>query len=113
MASASTASSSGLGTVTAGASAAMARAAARVRDRSTSRQTRDVIVVSQPSTLSTSSVPARLARSHVSCTASSASALEPSMRAAMAWRRGRLASNRSVSVSSVTVTSSRSVSSWG
>src|SRR5438874_10035520 len=103
MASAKTASSSGLGAATGEPSAAAgtARAAARERDRSTSRQTRDVIVVSHPSTLSTSTVPARLARSHASCTASSASALDPSMRVAMACKRPRLASNRSVSVSSV------------
>ena len=50
------------------------------RERSMSRHTRDVIVVSQPSRLATSSAPARAARSQASCTASSASLAEPSIR---------------------------------
>lgn len=45
-----------------------------------SRDTRATTVVSQPPRLSTSLVSARLTRSHDSCTASSASASEPSMR---------------------------------
>jgi hypothetical protein len=44
------------------------------------RQTRATIVVSQPPRFSTSLVPARLTRSQVSWTASSASASEPSIR---------------------------------
>ena len=51
-----------------------------VRVRSMSRHTRATTVVSQPRGFSTSLVSARSRRSHASCTASSASASEPSMR---------------------------------
>jgi hypothetical protein len=42
--------------------------------------TRETTVVSQPPRLSMSAAPVRLSRSHASCTASSASPREPSMR---------------------------------
>jgi len=45
-----------------------------------SRQIRLTIVVSQPRMFSTSFAPVRLTRSHASWTASSASAIEPSIR---------------------------------
>jgi hypothetical protein len=45
-----------------------------------SRQIRDTTVVSQPRMFRTSSVSVRVSRSHVSCTASSASVSEPSIR---------------------------------
>jgi hypothetical protein len=61
--------------------------------------TRATIVVSQPPRFSTSSVPERLSRSQVSCTASSASLAEPSTRYATARRCGRFSSNRSASQS--------------
>lgn len=51
-----------------------------VRERSVSRHTRPTTVVSQPPRLPMPSPPARLSRSHASCTASSASLSEPSMR---------------------------------
>ena len=51
-----------------------------VRERSMSRQTRATTRVSQPPRFSTLLVSARLRRSHASCTASSASLTEPSMR---------------------------------
>jgi hypothetical protein len=50
------------------------------RERSMFRLTRATIVVSQPPRLSTPLVPARLARSQASWTASSASLSEPSIR---------------------------------
>ena len=43
-------------------------------------ETRATIVVSQPGMFSTPSAPARLTRSQASCTASSASLTEPSIR---------------------------------
>ncbi|KYF46677.1 hypothetical protein BE08_14130 [Sorangium cellulosum] len=63
----------------------------RRRARSMSRQTRPRIVVSHPVTLATAPGSARLARSQTSCTASSASSAEPSMRNATArrWPRAR------------------------
>ena len=51
-----------------------------LRERSMSRQTRATTVVSQPPRLSMPAVSARLSRSQASCTASSASPVEPSMR---------------------------------
>jgi len=51
-----------------------------LRERSMSRQMRATTVVSQPPGLAISSLSARLKRSQVSCTASSASLSEPSMR---------------------------------
>ncbi len=51
-----------------------------VRERSRSRQMRPVTVVSHPPRLSISPVSTRPSLSHASCTASSASASEPSMR---------------------------------
>lgn len=51
-----------------------------LRERSMSRQTRPTTVVSQPARFSTSEVSLRLSRSHDSCTASSASLNEPSIR---------------------------------
>ena len=54
--------------------------AATARERSMSRHTRATTVVSQPPRFSTSSRPSARAGSHASCTASSASANEPSIR---------------------------------
>ena len=54
--------------------------APRPAERSMSRQTRATTVVSQPPRFSTSLVSARLSRSQASCTASSASLAEPSIR---------------------------------
>ena len=51
-----------------------------LRERSMSRHTRATTVVSQPPRFSTPLVSARLSRSHASCTASSASVREPSIR---------------------------------
>lgn len=51
-----------------------------VRERSMSRHTRPTTVVSQPPRFSIPSAPARFSRSHASCTASSASVSDPSMR---------------------------------
>ena len=51
-----------------------------LRERSMSRQTRATTVVSQPPRFSTPLVSARLSRSQASCTASSASLSEPSIR---------------------------------
>ena len=51
-----------------------------LRERSMSRQTRATTVVSQPPRFSTALVSERLSRSQVSCTASSTSLVEPSMR---------------------------------
>ena len=70
-----------------------------VRERSMFSDTRATIVVSQPPRFSTPPTPVRLSRSQVSCTASSASADEPSMRYATARRCGRFSSNRSASQS--------------
>lgn len=56
------------------------------RLQSASRQIRLVTVVSQPRRSSMPSPPVRPSRSHASWTASSASACEPSMRNAIAWR---------------------------
>jgi hypothetical protein len=50
------------------------------RARSAFRQTRVTMVVSQPPRLTTSSAPAALNLTHASCTASSASSSEPSIR---------------------------------
>ena len=50
------------------------------RDRSMSRHTRATTVVSQPARFCTASASDRLSRSHASCTASSASLAEPSIR---------------------------------
>jgi hypothetical protein len=58
---------------------------------------RPTTVVSQPRRLATSAVSVRPSRSQASWTASSASAVEPSIRKATARRCGRLASNRSAS----------------
>jgi hypothetical protein len=52
----------------------------RLRERSMFRHTRATTVVSQPPRFSTSAAPARLSRTQASCTASSASASEPSIR---------------------------------
>jgi hypothetical protein len=57
-----------------------------LRDRSMSTQSRAVTVVSQPPKFSTSLASDRLSRSHDSCTASSASLTEPSIRYATAPR---------------------------
>ena len=54
--------------------------AATLRERSMSRHTRATTVVSQPPRFSTPLVSARLSRSQASCTASSASLSEPSIR---------------------------------
>ena len=51
-----------------------------LRERSMSRHTRATTVVSQPPRFSTAPVSDRLRRSHASCTASSASLSEPSIR---------------------------------
>lgn len=51
-----------------------------VRERRVSRQTRETTVVSQPPRLAISAESERERRSHASCTASSASLAEPSMR---------------------------------
>jgi hypothetical protein len=50
------------------------------RERSMSRHTRETTVVNQPPMFSMVFVSTRLRRSHASCTASSASLSEPSMR---------------------------------
>ena len=50
------------------------------RERSMSRHTRDTTVVSQPPRFWTSLTSVRCSRNHASCTASSASLAEPSMR---------------------------------
>lgn len=55
------------------------------------------MVVSQPSRFATALMSARLTRNHASCTASSASLKEPSIRKATARRWLRLASNCSAS----------------
>ncbi len=60
-----------------------------LRDRSMSRQIRATTVVSHPAMLSTPDVSARLSRSQASCTASSASLTEPSIRYATARSRRR------------------------
>ena len=73
------------------------------RDRKRSRQTRPMTVVRKPPRFSIRLGSVRLSRSHVSCTASSASVCEPSIRYATASRRGRLASNSAVSQSSSTI----------
>src|SRR5436190_2888281 len=64
-----------------------------------SRQTRATTVVSHPPTLSIPPPFARLSRSQDSCTASSASATEPSIRYATAVKRSRWRSNCSASQS--------------
>jgi hypothetical protein len=51
-----------------------------LRERSMSRQIRATTVVSQPPRFSTAWVSERFSRSQVSCTASSTSLVEPSMR---------------------------------
>ena len=51
-----------------------------VRERSMFRHTRATTVVSHPPRFSMLSLSARLSRSHVCCTASSASLIEPSIR---------------------------------
>src|SRR5439155_1636482 len=61
-----------------------------------SRETRATTVVSQPARFSTASVSERERRSHASCTASSASLAEPSIRYATDCRCCRLRSNSSV-----------------
>ena len=58
-----------------------------------SRHTRATTVVSQPPRFSTALVSERLSRSHASCTASSASLSEPSIRYATERRWTRCASN--------------------
>ena len=50
------------------------------RERSASRHTRETTVVSQPPRFSMAAASTRFSRSHASCTASSASLSEPSMR---------------------------------
>ena len=79
-----------------------------LRARSMSRHTCVITVVSQPPRLSTALASARVIRSHVSCRASSASLVEPSMRYATARRRGRFSSNRALREASVTLGSCRS-----
>jgi hypothetical protein len=64
-----------------------------------SRHTRATTVVSHPPRFSTPLVPTRLSRSQDSCTASSASLTEPSIRYATARRWVRFSSNRSASQS--------------
>jgi hypothetical protein len=59
-----------------------------------SRQIRATTVVSHPDRLATSAVSDRCSRSHASCTASSASARDPSIRYATAVRCARSAENR-------------------
>src|SRR5439155_20236574 len=77
------------------------------RARSMSRQTRATTVVSQPRMFSTSLVSERLRRNHDSCTASSASLSEPSIRYATASKWARCSSNSPACQSpSLTVTSS-------
>ena len=72
-----------------------------------SRQTRATTVVSQPRMFSTSLVLERLRRNHDSCTASSASLSEPSIRYATASRWARCSSNSLAwRAPSLTVTSS-------
>src|SRR5207244_941178 len=62
-------------------------------ERSMSSDTRATTVVNQPPRFSISLVSDRLSLSHASCTASSASPLDPSMRYATARRWPRWASN--------------------
>ncbi len=69
------------------------------RPRSTSRQIRDTTVVSHPGRFSSSAASTRSSRNQASCTASSASAVDPSMRRATAPSRPRSASNRTASSS--------------
>ena len=83
--SASTASCSGLipgpvSSTTAGAPGSSGSSRREVRERSMSRHTRATTVVSQPPRFATPPVPERLSRSQDSCTASSASLGEPSIR---------------------------------
>jgi hypothetical protein len=81
--SASNASCSGSLLVSAiGSTTSASRASSRRerRERKMSRQIRATTVVSQPPRLATSLVLELFSRSHVSCTASSASLVEPSMR---------------------------------
>src|SRR3954464_10284754 len=61
-----------------------------------SSETRATTVVSQPPGFWPAWVSERESRSHASCTASSASLAEPSIRYATAWRCCRLRSNSSV-----------------
>src|SRR6266852_1260246 len=61
------------------------------------KETRATIVVSQPRTFSIGAPSARLARSHASWTASSASASDPNIRYATARRWPRCSSNTSAS----------------
>ena len=75
------------------------RGADAPRPRSMSRQIRPTTVVSQPGRLSISVASARASRSHVSCTASSASVSDPRMRNATPRSRNRSASNRPASSS--------------
>ena len=75
------------------------------RDRSVSRPTRPTTVVSQPPRFSTAAVSERLSRSHASCTASSASPAEPSIRSATRRRWARRSSKRSASQSSSSIAS--------
>ena len=99
--SASTASCAGsIGSICSGRSSSGSSRRA-VRERSASRQIRPTTVVSQAPRLSSSAASTRPSRSHASCTASSASADEPSIRVATACNLGRSASKRSASVSTI------------
>ena len=73
------------------------------RDRSIFRHSRATTVVSHPARFSTSEVSAPLSRSQEFCTASSASACEPSIRKATAPRRPRCSSNRAARHSSLSI----------
>ncbi len=77
------------------------RRAARARSRS--RQIRETTVVSQPGRLSISAGSVRTSRSQASCTASSASPVDPSIRWAIARSRPRSASKRAAVPSAVDV----------
>ena len=84
------------------------------RELSMSRQTRETTVVSQPRRLSIPSAPERLRRSHASCTASSASASDPSIRYATRADAGGLPRTPAPANGfRPSVTFSRRDSSWG
>ena len=76
-----------------------------LRARSMFSETRAMIVVSQARRFSTAWLSERLRRSHVSWTASSPSASEPSIRYATARRCERCCSNRSASHSRSSISS--------
>src|SRR5260221_10117747 len=96
--SASTACSSGPSstrTIGSGVNSSSACSRRARRTRSSSRQTRATPVVSQPPRFATASASERPRRNHASCTASSASVREPSIRYATRVRWSRCSSKRS------------------